>query len=74
MLKKLLCSKETAKQRIRRKMAAKKQGKIKINPETGEEEFGFIENDLRYKHITVTQKAATNACIFFMVYLVVRKV
>jgi len=61
-----LSKKETAKQRIRRKMAAKKQGKIKVNPETGEEEFGFIENDLRYKHITVTQKAATNACIFFM--------
>ena len=61
-----LSKKETAKQRIRRKMAAKKQGKIKVNPDTGEEEFGFIQNDLRYKHITVTQKTATNACIFFI--------
>ena len=61
-----LSKKETAKQRIRRKMAAKKQGNIKVNPDTGEEEFGFIENDLRYKHITVTKKTATNACIFFI--------
>ena len=61
-----LSKKESAKQRIKRKMAAKKQGEIKVDPETGEEVFPFIEQDLRYKHITVTQKAATNACIFFM--------
>lgn len=61
-----LSKKETAKQRIKRKMAAAKQGKIKTNPETGEEEFGFIEQDLRYKHITTTKKPTTNACIFFL--------
>tara|TARA_R110002153_G_scaffold251248_1_gene408185 strand:+ start:687 stop:1865 length:1179 start_codon:yes stop_codon:yes gene_type:complete len=61
-----LSKKESAKQRIKRKMAASKQGKIEIDPETGEEIFPFIEQDLRYKNITTTQKAATNACIFFM--------
>lgn len=61
-----LSKKESAKQRIKRKMAATKQGAIKINEETGEEEFPFIENDLRYKHITIAEKAATNACIFFI--------
>ena len=57
-----LSKKETAKQRIRRKNAAKRAGTY--NEE--EEDFGFRESDLRYKHITVTQKQATNACIFFV--------
>lgn len=61
-----LSKKESAKQRIKRKMAASKQGQIEIDPVTGEEIFPFIEQDLRYKHITTVQKAATNACIFFM--------
>lgn len=57
-----LSKKETAKQRIRRKNAAKRAGTY--NEE--EDDFGFRESDLRYKHITVTQKQATNACIFFI--------
>jgi len=57
-----LSKKETAKQRIRRKNAAKRSGTY--NEE--EDDFGFRESDLRYKHITVTQKQATNACIFFV--------
>jgi len=56
-----LSKKETAKQRIRRKNAAKRSGTF-----DEEEDFGFRESDLRYKHITVTQKQATNACIFFI--------
>ena len=58
-----LSKKETAKQRIRRKNAAKRAGTY--NEEEGED-FGFRESDLRYKHITVTQKMASNACIFFI--------
>ena len=61
-----LSKKESAKQRIKRKMAARKQGKIKIDPETGEEIFPFIEQDLRYKHIAVTKKPVSSACIFFI--------
>ena len=56
-----LSKKETAKQRIRRKNAAKRSGTF-----DEDEDFGFRESDLRYKHITVTQKNATNACIFFI--------
>jgi len=58
-----LSKKETAKQRIRRKKAAERSGEY--NPEE-EESFPYRESDLRYKHITVTQKHATNACIFFI--------
>ena len=58
-----LSKKETAKQRIRRKNAAKRAGTYN---EEEDESFGFRESDLRYKHITVTQKHATNACIFFI--------
>ena len=58
-----LSKKETAKQRIRRKNAAKRAGTYN---EEEDENFGFRESDLRYKHITVTQKTATNACIFFI--------
>lgn len=61
-----LSKKESAKQRIKRKMAARKQGNIKINPETGEEEFSFIEQDLRYKHYKPQPKPSSNACIFFI--------
>lgn len=61
-----LSKKESTKQRIKRKKAAQRTGNIKINPDTGEEEFGFIEQDLRYKHIKTTLKQTTNACIFFI--------
>jgi sporulation protein YhbH len=61
-----LSKKESAKQRIKRKMAARKQGAIKVNPETGEEEFSFIEQDLRYKHYKQKPKPSSNACIFFI--------
>ena len=58
-----LSKKETAKRRIRRKKAAERAGTF--DPESGED-FGYIENDLRYKHIKVNTKYATNACIFFI--------
>ncbi len=59
-----LSKKETAKQRIKRKKAADRRKKA--NQETEEESFPFIENDLRYKHITKTQKNISNAVIFFI--------
>ena len=58
-----LSKKETAKRRIKRKKAAERAGNY--DPESGED-FGYIENDLRYKHIKVDTKYATNACIFFV--------
>ena len=58
-----LSKKETAKRRIKRKKAAERSGTY--DPESGED-FGYIENDLRYKHIKETKKYATNACIFFI--------
>ena len=58
-----LSKKETAKRRIRRKKAAERAGTY--NPED-DENFSFREQDLRYKHIKVTKKYATNACIFFI--------
>jgi sporulation protein YhbH len=61
-----LSKKESAKQRIKRKKAAQKRGEIKVDPETGEEIFPFIEQDLRYKHIAVTNKNISSACIFFI--------
>jgi len=57
-----LSKKETAKQRIRRKKAAERSGSI----ESDEENFSFRESDLRYKHITKTEKAISSACIFFI--------
>ena len=57
-----LSKKETAKQRIRRKKAAERAGTI----EEDEENFSFRESDLRYKHITKTQKTISSACIFFI--------
>ncbi len=56
-----LSKKETAKRRIRRKKVAMR------DPDFQEEEnFSFLESDLRYKHIKLTKKYATNACIFFV--------
>lgn len=57
-----LSKKETAKQRIRRKKAAERAGTI----ENDEENFSFRESDLRYKHITKTEKTISSACIFFI--------
>ncbi len=58
-----LSKKETAKRRIRRKKAAERAGTY--NPEE-DENFSFRQEDLRYKHIQVTRKYATNAVIFFI--------
>jgi len=58
-----LSKKETAKRRIKRKKAAERAGSY--DPES-DEHFGYIENDLRYKHIKRDTKYATNACIFFI--------
>lgn len=58
-----LSKKETAKRRIKRKKAAERSGSF--DPD-GEESFGYIENDLRYKHIKKSTKYATSACIFFI--------
>ena len=58
-----LSKKETAKRRIKRKKAAERAGTY--DPES-DESFGYIENDLRYRHIKKDTKYATNACIFFV--------
>ena len=58
-----LSKKETAKQRIRRKKAAERSG-THIAEE--DDNFSFRESDLRYKHISKTQKATSNAAIFFI--------
>jgi len=58
-----LSKKESAKRRIKRKKAAERSGSY--DPE-GDENFSFIEEDLRYKHIKRDTKYATNACIFFV--------
>lgn len=58
-----LSKKETAKRRIKRKKAAERAGTY--NPEE-DESFSFRQDDLRYKHIQVTKKYATNAVIFFI--------
>lgn len=58
-----LSKKESAKRRIKRKKAAERAGSY--DPES-EENFSFIEDDLRYKHIKKDTKYATNACIFFV--------
>tara|TARA_R110001592_G_scaffold138501_2_gene357563 strand:+ start:17432 stop:18592 length:1161 start_codon:yes stop_codon:yes gene_type:complete len=56
-----LSKKETAKQRIKRKKAAERAEKL--DPD---ESFSFIDSDLRYKHITKTEKNISNAVIFFI--------
>ena len=58
-----LSKKETAKRRIKRKKAAERAGTY--DPEK-DESFSFRQEDLRYKHIQVTRKYATNAVIFFI--------
>lgn len=58
-----LSKKETAKQRIRRKKAAIRAQTF--NPEE-DDNFGFRESDLRYKHITKTKKSVSSAVIFFI--------
>ena len=58
-----LSKKETAKRRIRRKKAAERAGTY--DPES-DESFVFRQQDLRYKHIEVTKRLATNAAIFFI--------
>tara|TARA_R110001592_G_scaffold188358_3_gene433511 strand:+ start:15174 stop:16352 length:1179 start_codon:yes stop_codon:yes gene_type:complete len=58
-----LSKKESAKRRIKRKKAAERAGTY--DPES-DENFTFIEDDLRYKHIKKDTKYATNACIFFV--------
>jgi sporulation protein YhbH len=61
-----LDKKLSAIERIKRKAAARKQGEIEIDPETGEEIFPFHDNDLRYHHIQSKPKEASNAVVFFM--------
>jgi sporulation protein YhbH len=56
-----LSKKETAKQRIKRKKAAERNGTIEED-----EDFSFRESDLRYKHITKTEKKISSAVIFFI--------
>jgi len=58
-----LSKKETIKRKIRRKKASIKNGTY--DPES-EERFPFHKDDLKYKHIEVTQKSITNAVIFFI--------
>jgi sporulation protein YhbH len=61
-----LDKKKTAVERIKRLSASRKSGTVDINPETGEEEFPFHDNDLRYYYIKDKPKEATDAVIFFM--------
>jgi len=58
-----LSKKETLKRKIRRKKAAILNGTYEN--ESGER-FPFHKDDLKYKHIEVTQKNVTNATIFFI--------
>jgi uncharacterized sporulation protein YeaH/YhbH (DUF444 family) len=61
-----LDKKESMINRLKRKAAAKRAGSIDINPETGEEDFPFHEDDLSFHHIKDKPKESTNAVIFFM--------
>lgn len=61
-----LDKRESMKNRLRRKAAAKRSGEIEIDEETGEEVFPFHEDDLSYHHIKDKPKESTNAVIFFM--------
>tara|TARA_A100001011_G_scaffold355522_1_gene398773 strand:+ start:1869 stop:3038 length:1170 start_codon:yes stop_codon:yes gene_type:complete len=58
-----LSKKETLKRKIRRKKAAILNGTYEV--ESGER-FPFHKDDLKYKHIEITQKSVTNATIFFI--------
>jgi sporulation protein YhbH len=61
-----LDKRESMKNRLRRKAAAKRSGEIEIDPETGEEVFPFHDDDLSYHHIQDKPKESTSAVIFFM--------
>lgn len=64
-IKPRLDKKKSAIERIKRKKAAERTGKLKANE--GEEElFPFHENDLVYRHFKKTQKPCSNAVIFFV--------
>ena len=58
-----LSKKETIKNKIKRKLKAKRSGAFQ--PEE-EERFPFHHDDLKYKHIEVKNKPITNAVIFFI--------
>jgi len=58
-----LDKKETVKKKLRRKSAAKRAGVV---PEEEEENFGFIESDLRYKFIKQKKVPNSNAVMFFV--------
>ena len=58
-----LSKKETLKNKIRRKKAAIRNGTY--DPES-DERFTFHDDDLKYRHISVTKKPITNAVIFFI--------
>ena len=55
-----LDKKETVKKMLKRRNIAKR------NQEIDDEDFGFREQDLRYKHITQKKTPNTNAVIFFV--------
>lgn len=61
-----LDKKKSAIERIKRLASSRKMGTVEINPETGEEEFPYHDNDLRYYNIKDRPKEATDAVIFFM--------
>jgi uncharacterized protein len=58
-----LSKKETIKNKIKRKLRAKRNGSYN---EEEEERFPFHEADLKYKHIEITKKPITNAVIFMI--------
>ena len=58
-----LSKKETLKNKIRRKSAAKRAGRLN---EDEDQRFPFHEDDLKYKHLKVKHKENNNAVIFFM--------
>lgn len=55
-----LDKKETIKNKIKRRKATEKLGKV------DDESFSFHENDLKYRHISKKLKESSNACIFFV--------
>lgn len=58
-----LSKKETIKNKIKRKNSSIRAGSY--DPESGER-FPFHDDDLKYKHISITKKPITNAVIFFI--------
>lgn len=58
-----LSKKETIKNKIKRKLKAKRAGSY---DEKEGERFPFHEDDLKYKHIEITKKPITNAVIFMI--------